>query len=112
GIIYLHSKVTLIDDAIGIVGSANLNGRSLLWDTEASLMFHDPETIRDLRLRLARKWLGSAPGDPANADTWTSAARAAADTEPEQRLSRVLPYPEGRNRRFARFVPVLPAEMF
>lgn len=112
GIIYLHSKVTLIDDRIGIVGSANLNGRSLLWDTEASIRFRDADAISTLRRRLGRKWLGQAFGDPDRADTWTSAARAAAATAPADRLSMILPYPEGRNRRFARYVPILPAAMF
>ena len=29
GPIYVHAKVTLIDDDFGLVGSANLNGRSM-----------------------------------------------------------------------------------
>ncbi|WP_229737404.1 phospholipase D family protein [Primorskyibacter flagellatus] len=112
GIIYLHSKVTLVDDRIGIVGSANLNGRSLLWDTEAALEIRDPEAVRALRLRLSSKWLADAPGDPALAQTWTDAATAAAALPPEKRTTKVLPYPEERNRRFARYVPILPAAMF
>ena len=112
GIIYLHSKVTLVDDRIGIVGSANLNGRSLLWDTEAALEIRDPDGIRALRLRLSSKWLADAPGDPALARTWTDAATAAAALPPEERKTKVLPYPEERNRRFARYLPILPAAMF
>ncbi|MGI3168814.1 phospholipase D family protein [Pseudooceanicola sp. C21-150M6] len=112
GIIYLHSKVTLVDDRIGIVGSANLNGRSLLWDTEASLRFERPDAVRDLRLRLAQKWLGGAPGDPAYARTWAEAAHQAASQPPEARYTTLLPYPEGRNRRFARYLPIMPAAMF
>ncbi|EAQ05091.1 Phospholipase D/Transphosphatidylase [Pseudooceanicola batsensis HTCC2597] len=111
-VIYLHSKVTLIDESVGIVGSANLNGRSLLWDTEASVRFREADAIRHLRQRLARKWLGSAPGDPEMAATWTSAARVAAAAPPEERRSMILPYPVKRNRRFARYVPILPAAMF
>lgn len=112
GIIYLHSKVTLIDDQSGIVGSANLNGRSLLWDTEASLQFEDPHTTAALRGRLARKWLGQDAKDFERAETWVRAAETAADIAPEDREAMILPYPESRNRRFARFVPVLPAAMF
>lgn len=112
GIIYLHSKVTLVDDKTGIVGSANLNGRSLLWDTEASLQFDDPATITGLRDRLAGKWLGDTAGPADRAATWTAAARTAAKTAPEDRDAMILPYPEGRNRRFARYVPILPAAMF
>jgi phosphatidylserine/phosphatidylglycerophosphate/cardiolipin synthase-like enzyme len=112
GIIYLHSKVSLVDEKTGIVGSANLNGRSLLWDTEASVKFRNPETIRALRQRLATKWLGETPGDPTQAATWVKAAQADADRDPADRTTMVLPYPEERNRRFARYVPVLPAAMF
>lgn len=112
GIIYLHSKVTLVDDTTAIVGSANLNGRSLLWDTEASVQFFDAEAIDALRERLARKWLRDDAGDITRAATWTRAAETAAATAPEQRETMVLPYPETRNRRFARYIPILPAAMF
>jgi phosphatidylserine/phosphatidylglycerophosphate/cardiolipin synthase-like enzyme len=113
GIIYLHSKVMLIDDKIGIVGSANLNGRSLLWDTEASVRFHDAKVIDELRTRLAKKWLRGAENGPiADAKTWMDAARAAEKVKPEDRKAMILPYPERRNRRFARYIPILPAAMF
>ncbi|MHA6345523.1 phospholipase D family protein [Roseivivax sp. CAU 1761] len=114
GPIYVHSKVTLVDDRVGIVGSANLNGRSLRWDIEAGVQFHDPEQVRALRLRLAEKWLaGHLPGrDPSRAATWTEAARANAERPPEERDGFAMPYPLGRGRRFSRYLPVLPAEMF
>lgn len=111
GIIYLHSKVTLVDEITGIVGSANLNGRSLLWDTEASLQFDNPEAVSGLRSRLARKWLGS-DSDCDRAATWTRIAQEAAAQPPEHRKVKILPYPEQRNRRFARFLPILPSAMF
>ncbi len=114
GPIYVHAKVTLVDDRVGIVGSANLNGRSMRWDTEASVLFRDPGKIEDLRLRLARKWLGPRfeDGDPARAATWTEAARENADLAPEQRRGFLMPYPLGRARRFSRHLPLLPDEMF
>ncbi|WP_407495193.1 phospholipase D-like domain-containing protein [Pseudooceanicola sp. MF1-13] len=113
GIIYLHSKVMLIDNALGIVGSANLNGRSLLWDTEASVRFRDAETIDTLRTRLASKWLRTADHGPIDlAPSWMDAARAAEQVSPEDREAMILPYPERRNRRFARYIPILPAAMF
>ncbi len=112
GIIYLHSKVTLVDDTIGIVGSANLNGRSLLWDTEASVIFDDAQVITGLRDRLAEKWLGDTHHDNTRAATWLHSAEKASQQPPDNRRAMILPYPEGRNRRFARYVPVLPAAMF
>lgn len=117
GIIYLHSKVTLVDDQVGIVGSANLNGRSLTWDTEASVRFHDPKVIQDLRKRLANKWLGDIqqqtdPRGFEQAVFWNNAAKDAERTPPQDRETMILPYPETRNRRFARYIPILPAAMF
>ncbi|SIS66663.1 phospholipase D1/2 [Roseivivax lentus] len=112
--IYVHAKVTLIDDAFGLVGSANLNGRSLRWDTEASVLFRDQAVIDDLRRRLAGKWLGAAAetGDIRSAALWRKTAQANADRAPAERSGFVLPYPLGRAQRFSRFLPILPADMF
>lgn len=114
GVVYLHSKVTLVDDTLGIVGSANLNGRSMRWDTEASVQFQDPAQIRGIRSRLTRHWLRDAAAemDPESARDWTRLAGDQAALDPDQRNAYILPWPEARNRRFARFFPVLPAEMF
>ncbi|OWU83369.1 hypothetical protein ATO6_19320 [Oceanicola sp. 22II-s10i] len=113
-IVYVHSKVTLVDDHTGIVGSANLNGRSMRWDTEASIMFHGAEDVADLRNRLAKIWLSDHLGqsDPRRAAVWEKAAQRNAKLEPEDRIGFIMPYPEKRNRRFARFMPILPPEMF
>ncbi|MCA1336581.1 phospholipase D family protein [Pseudooceanicola marinus] len=114
GVIYLHSKVTLVDDKLAILGSANLNGRSMRWDTEASLQFHDTASIRALRKRLMKSWLQDHMKDidPHCADDWTALAHAEAGRDPEARSAHILPWPERRNRRLARFLPVLPPEMF
>ena len=50
--VYIHAKVSIFDDARAIVSSANLNGRSLRWDTEAGVAIQRPVVIHDLRLRL------------------------------------------------------------
>ncbi|UMA63912.1 phospholipase D-like domain-containing protein [Roseivivax marinus] len=114
GPIYVHAKVTLIDDRFGLVGSANLNGRSMRWDTEASILFRDHERVHDLRMRLARKWLSShiEDGSPDRALTWAEAGRANARLDPEDRIGFLMPYPLGRARRFSRHLPLLPDEMF
>ncbi|MCA0919424.1 phospholipase D family protein [Pseudooceanicola nanhaiensis] len=114
GIVYVHSKVTLVDDHTGIVGSANLNGRSMLWDSEASVMFHDAEAIRTLRERLASNWLGAhGEGKPVDrVTTWREAALANAARQPDDRDGFAMPFPETRNRHFARYVPIVPAAMF
>jgi hypothetical protein len=84
------------------------------WDTEASLVFHTPEDVKALRDRLARIWLADhyKEGDPHRAGIWRRAAEENAQREPEDRVGFMLPYPERRNRRFARFLPILPPEMF
>lgn len=114
GPIYVHSKVTLIDDDFGLVGSANLNGRSMLWDTEASVMFRDADTVATLRNRLAAIWLGDPKDgdDVTQAATWRAAAQDNAATPVAQRTGFVLPYPMERGRRFARRLPILPDNFF
>lgn len=114
GVVYLHSKVTLVDDTLGIIGSANLNGRSMRWDTEASLQFQDARQVQAVRDRLAQSWLrGARTGiDIHRAADWMQLARFEAALPPEQRQTFLQPWPEARNRRFARYVPILPSEMF
>ncbi len=115
GIVYLHAKVTLVDDRWGIVGSANLNGRSMLWDTEASVLFTRAEDVAGLRRQLAEKWLRgwlSDGADPTRAKTWNDAAQENAKRAPQDREGFAMPYPEERNRRFARWLPLLPDALF
>ncbi|MCA0997897.1 phospholipase D family protein [Alloyangia pacifica] len=114
GPIYVHSKVTLVDDRVGLVGSANLNGRSLRWDTEASVMFRRSDAVEDLQRRLASTWLGDHLNghDRVSARTWRQAALANAAHPPQDREGFVLPYPQAEGRKFAKSLPVLPADMF
>lgn len=55
-IIYVHNKVLVQDDSLAFVGSANMNGRSLRWDTEAGVALRDPARIDTLRRALFRHW--------------------------------------------------------
>ena len=111
GIVYVHAKVAVVDDEIAIIGSANLNGRSMRWDTEAAMAVHRPDFARDLRKRLAGHWLATET-DTHRAATWNEAAWTNAKKAPEDREDFILPYPMGRNRRFSLFMPGLPADMF
>ncbi|KUF12599.1 phospholipase D-like domain-containing protein [Pseudoponticoccus marisrubri] len=113
--VYLHSKVTIVDDAAAVVGSANLNGRSMRWDTEASVLSFDETFARDLFERLSQKWLrGAAPEgrDPREAALWTEVAAAEARRPPEAREAFLLPFPLSDARRFSRRVRLLPDDMF
>ncbi|MGL6280477.1 MAG: phospholipase D-like domain-containing protein [Gaiella sp.] len=51
-IVYVHSKVGVVDDRWLTVGSANLNAHSLFHDTEMNVTCLDPERARTTRLRL------------------------------------------------------------
>ena len=51
-IVYVHSKVGIVDDRWLTVGSANLNAHSLLNDTEVNIVTHDERIARATRLRL------------------------------------------------------------
>lgn len=56
-LIYVHSKVSIFDDKSAILSSANLNGRSLCWDTEAGVHITRPEQVETLRQRCMGHWL-------------------------------------------------------
>jgi phosphatidylserine/phosphatidylglycerophosphate/cardiolipin synthase-like enzyme len=79
--VYVHSKVTIVDDAVAFIGSCNINDRSLLADTDTELcirisggdqvgvyMNGVPATgsrfVHSLRVRLWREHLGLL--DPAS----------------------------------------------
>lgn len=46
-IIYIHSKLLIVDDRIALIGSANINDRSLLGsrDTELAVIIEDDQRI-------------------------------------------------------------------
>ena len=50
--VYVHSKVTIIDDVFTVISSANLNTRSMEKDTELGVILESGEIARDLRKRL------------------------------------------------------------
>jgi phosphatidylserine/phosphatidylglycerophosphate/cardiolipin synthase-like enzyme len=53
---YVHSKMTIIDDELAVVGTVNYNRRSWYYDSEMNLGIYDPSTDRVLTNRFAR-WL-------------------------------------------------------
>ncbi|KIT15414.1 phospholipase D family protein [Jannaschia aquimarina] len=117
-IIYLHSKLVVFDDRRAIVSSANLNGRSMHWDTELGLAIDDPSDVVRLRHRAMAAMLatGDTPpegfADPATAvGEWQRLAVSNARRRPEQREGFVLPYLTRPGRRFGRQLPAIPEEM-
>jgi phosphatidylserine/phosphatidylglycerophosphate/cardiolipin synthase-like enzyme len=51
-LIYVHSKIGIVDDRWLTIGSANLNSHSLFNDTELNVVTRDPRVVRETRLRL------------------------------------------------------------
>ena len=50
--VYVHSKVTVIDDVFMFIGSANLNLRSMHLDTELGIITECRQVAQDLRQQL------------------------------------------------------------
>lgn len=111
--VYVHAKVAVADDRAAIVSSANLNGRSMRWDTEVGVRLDHPEGAARLRRALFDAHLGPQAGELPDAPgpllaAWRQAAHANAVRAPGDRAGLVLPYPLERARSFARraaFVP-------
>ena len=115
-IIYLHAKVSIFDDHSAIVSSANLNGRSLSWDTEAGIWVETRQEVAKLKQRCFDHWLGAGSG-PDFFDTktalraWTARGYENAMSEPEQRKGFVVPYNTEAARSDAQALPGVPPEM-
>jgi len=58
--IYVHSKTVVVDDRYAVIGSANLNGRSLRLDSEQSICWRHRERVATFRRALWRQHLGAA----------------------------------------------------
>ena len=113
-IIYVHAKVSIFDADHAIVSSANLNSRSLCWDTEAGVLLDRPEDVEMLKRRLIDHWMG---GDAPSAFHDMHSARAAwqqraaenARKSPEDRQGFIVPHATEPAVRLGRFLPVPPA---
>ena len=55
----VHAKAVLIDDELALVGSANLDGRSLFLNYELMVAFYDPEVVRDFANWIDRQRSGA-----------------------------------------------------
>jgi phospholipase D1/2 len=114
-IIYVHAKTIVVDDRAAIVSSANLNGRSLRWDTEAGVLCTVPEKAAALRRRLFEHWLPEEAGraffDLATAAAaWRRLAEENAALAPERRSGFLVPHDETASEEMAMDVPGVPEE--
>lgn len=60
--IYIHSKLMLVDDTFMMLGSANLNLRSMTVDSEINIATVNPQLARGLRKRIWAQHSGTADG--------------------------------------------------
>ena len=115
-LVYIHSKVSIFDESAALVSSANLNGRSLRWDTEAGLFITSRQDVRALRQKVMRHWLPEDAGDefldPVRAvGAWRTMALENARKRPAQRRGFILPYDLKAAEEVAVNVAVVPEEM-
>lgn len=112
-IIYVHSKISIFDGDTAILSSANLNGRSLRWDTEAGIEVSQASHIIELRQRVMGGWL---PKHHEAADTapetafahWQRLAASNAAARPEDRQGFIVPYDLKPAEDFGTPVPGVP----
>ena len=57
--VYIHAKLTLIDDAFMTLGSANINTRSMQADSELNIAHHRPEITKPVREEQWARYTGS-----------------------------------------------------
>lgn len=115
-LVYIHSKVSIFDDTEAIVSSANLNGRSMRWDTEAGVFIANPKDVQALRRKVFAHWLPSdADRDYFAPDTavraWRRLALRNARRKPEDRHGFVMPYDLKAAEKFGLPLPGIPEEM-
>ncbi|GAA6188294.1 phospholipase D-like domain-containing protein [Litorivita sp. NS0012-18] len=115
-IIYVHAKVSIFDDQSAIVSSANLNGRSLYWDTEAGLRLTQRDQVETLRRAVFSHWLCEA-ASPAHFDletaraAWQATARTNGARPPQTRAGFIVPYDLRAAEGFGAPLPAVPPEM-
>lgn len=115
-IIYVHSKVSIFDRSEAIVSSANLNGRSMKWDTEAGLHLTKDAHVSQLRTRILNHWVPSASPDAEDQSDalfhrWRDTVLADGSRSPSERVSNLLPYDHDAAREIGEAVPLVPNEL-
>ncbi|SEN22347.1 phospholipase D-like domain-containing protein [Palleronia pelagia] len=112
-LIYVHAKLCVFDDRSTLVSSANLNGRSLHWDTEAGVLTKDGDFARNVLSRALTHWAGQRAFDPQRSAIEQVRGWAEEDRfrQPENRESFLLPYDVRPARKFGMPLPGVPGEI-
>lgn len=97
-VVYVHSKVCIVDDAFAIIGSANLNGRSMRVDSELCIGWLEPQKVKAFRLHLWEELLGISRSELVKVSLhnflplWSATAYNNSILRPDDRQGLVLPY--------------------
>ncbi|WP_415922099.1 phospholipase D family protein [Tateyamaria sp. SN6-1] len=114
--IYVHNKVLVQDRALAYVGSANMNGRSLRWDTEAGIVLRTPQRIEALRDAVHKHWwrrdLEDAWADPARMQPlWQAEIRRNDVCHPEKRVGFLVSHDAALHERQGASLPFVTDDM-
>lgn len=109
-LIHIHNKVLIQDDSFALIGSANLNGRSMRWDTEIALNIDDPARVSHVRSRLFRHWwTGELPNVAVAPETqqpwWDREIQRNAVTLPKNRNGFLVPFDPSNKASLAQPLP-------
>lgn len=115
-LIYVHAKVSIFDDTAAIVSSANLNGRSLNWDSEAGIVIQHPKDVAQVTRRVFGHWLPEDAQDiffaPQTAQpAWSEWAARNKDRAPQDLHGFIVPYALAPARKFGRRIFGVPEPM-
>ncbi|QLC26309.1 hypothetical protein HFP57_15570 [Parasphingopyxis algicola] len=103
GLIHIHAKLLIADDAACLISSANINGRSFNWDTELGFLWWQPDgAIAAFRDELWSRLSGGALAGDAGLAEWRSLADHNRLSDAGDRKGFIIPYQRARARRFGR----------
>ncbi|WP_323771462.1 phospholipase D family protein [Antarctobacter sp.] len=109
-LIHVHNKVLIRDDDYAMIGSANLNGRSMHWDTELALEVTATARVTKARDRLLSHWWHAPlPPEATAPETlqpwWDTEIRRNGVSLPENRKGFLVPFDPERGADLAQPLP-------
>ena len=111
--IYIHAKTLICDDKLAIIGSANLNDRSLVTDTETAIIWRGGNSVKRYRVKL---WQHALDMDTSrwtkdHLKRWNEIARRNAKGTAQDRQGFIVPLPRGDLDAHARKSWLVPDEL-
>lgn len=100
-IIYVHSKVMIFDGRVALVSSANLNGRSMRWDTESGVVWRDAKAVAAFQQALWDKHFKAMQAPSCRENDTSSVIEAFRVAAAPSQDTFLAFYPHHRTKRFA-----------